>query len=364
MKNIFIAGGGTGGHIFPGLAIAEYLVNTNVDIKIHFVGTKIGLEKKILDKYPQFSLHLISGGKLNYSGQSLLKLLTVFKLFYALFQSIFLILKYRPRFAISVGGYASGPFVLMCSFLGVPTAIWEPNAHPGLANRWLSKFVKTSFYVFDQSTHFLSTKENIKSGLPIRQELSDIEFKYSVPDKFSSEDPFVIFHFGGSQGSRAIGTIFSDLVLKYKDNKNYFFIHQCGSTDFEKFKEKYSGIKNIEAKDFISNMPDYYKKAHLIICRGGANTLTELQAYGLPSIVIPLPAADNHQEHNAKELSDAEAAIMVLQKDLSLESLDISLDDFFKNPEKLKQISQNVRKLYKPGAAKIIGDFIYEKINS
>jgi UDP-N-acetylglucosamine--N-acetylmuramyl-(pentapeptide) pyrophosphoryl-undecaprenol N-acetylglucosamine transferase len=364
MKNIFISGGGSGGHIFPGLAIAEYLLSQGNDqIKVHFVGTKIGLEQKILKNYPQFQLHLISGGKLNYSGKPLLKIITIFKLVYALIQSAVLIRQYKPQFAISVGGYASGPFVLMCSLLKVPTAIWEPNAQPGLANRWLSKFVKTSFYVFDQSIQHLSTKENIKSGLPIRQELALAQIEYRVPKQFNSESPFVIFHFGGSQGSRAIGTAFSDLVLKYRNNNNYFFIHQCGSIDFESFKKKYADIKNVEVKDFILNMPDQYKRAHLIICRGGANTLTELQAYGLPSIVVPLPAADDHQGHNAKELTAVGAATALLQRDLSLETLDNRVQDFFKNPEKLRQLSQNVRRLYKSGAAKIIGDYIYEKIN-
>lgn len=355
-KTIMIAGGGTGGHIYPAIAIAKALQKQDPQIEIRFVGTAQGLETKIVpkEKYP---LHLIAGGKLNFSGQPLKKLKTLLMLPLGALQSVALILKYRPSYVLGVGGYASAPFVLTASLLGCKTALWEANAHPGMANRWLSKFVKKCFVVFEESKNFFSQNTSMALGMPVRAEME-------APPKTEArkDTAFHLLHYGGSQGSRAIGRTLCESVLKGGPwLENLQIVHQTGSLDHKDFLQRYQGLESkVEIHEFIYNMPDYYQWADLVLCRGGASTLNELAAFGLPAIIVPLPAADAHQEKNAEMLVKANAARMILQKDLTPERLIAEIELLRKDSALRETLRQNIKKFHRPQAAEAIAKAILE----
>ncbi len=353
-KVIIIAGGGTGGHIYPALAIGEAIKKKDSQYEIHYIGSKDGLESKIIGR-ESYPLHLIKGGKLNMSGRWLDKIKTVILIPIGLIQSSFLILKLRPKFVLGVGGYASGPFVLMAALLRCKTALWEPNAYPGLANRILAGFVDQCFVVFEKAKSKLKNEKIMQCGMPIRKEPAAIH-----KDQIKDPDYFRILHFGGSQGSRIIGNILNQMILKYPEVKQKFkFVHQTGAVDFADFKKKYAGLEDtVEVVDFIYDMPKYYQWADLVLCRGGASTLTEIAAYSLSSIVVPLPAADGHQEHNALELSNAGAGMMVLQKDLNPDSLFERINQIYSDKNMQESFSRNVFKFYQPHSSERLAEII------
>jgi len=357
MKKIIIAGGGTGGHLYPGLAIARAIQKLDPQVEIHFVGTAGGLETKIIPK-EKFPLHLIAGGKLNFSGNPLLKLKTLLKLPVGIFQSILLILKLRPTFVLGVGGYASGPFLLAASLLGKQTAIWEPNVYPGMANRWLARFVKRCFLVFEESRKLLPHPNAQVFGMPVRAEMETSTAEAS-PRKDSD---FHLLHFGGSQGSRAIGRAVCAAIQKGGEwTQSLKVVHQTGSLDHKDFLERYKGFEGIvDIHEFIYNMPDYYKWADLVVCRGGASTLNELAAFGLPAIIVPLPAADGHQEHNAQMLVQGQAARMIVQTELTPERLIEEIQILRKDPATRELMRQNLKKFHRPRAAEAIAKAILE----
>lgn len=354
-KTIFIAGGGTGGHIYPGLAIARALLKEKSDLEIHFVGTASGLEGKIIPK-EGFPLHFVQGGKLNMSGRLLDKMTTLIKLPIGMLQALLLILQFRPQFVIGVGGYASGPFVLIASLLGFRTAIWEPNAHPGMANRWLSHFVDCCYVVFAESKNYLKNKNIELFGMPVRAEIEN------AAQVARTDEQFHLLSFGGSQGSRAISTVLSDAILTGGEwIKNLQVVHQTGSLDYQKLKSKYGAIPNVELHEFIYEMPRYYAWADLVVARGGASTITELAAFGVVPIIIPLPAADNHQQKNAESLVQANAGIMILQKDLTAQRLIAEIQKLRQDPRKMKLMSENLKKFFQAKAAEKIAQDILHK---
>ncbi len=356
-KTIIIAGGGTGGHIYPGVAIARALQKMDRNIEILFVGTKEGLETKILPK-EGFALELIAGGKLNFSGNPLKKIQTLCKLPIGFFQSIGILLRKKPTVVLGVGGYASGPFLLAAAFMRKNTAIWEPNALPGMANRWLARFVDKCFLVFDEAKAHLHNQKTFVLGMPVRAEMEQAGANKS---ERTGQDLHLL-HYGGSQGSRVIGRTLSEALHKRGDwTKNLRVVHQTGSIDHKDFLGRYQGFDDlVEIQEFIFDMPKYYKWADLVLCRGGASTLTELAAFGLPAVIVPLPAADGHQEKNGEMLVKQNAARMILQKDLTPERLIQEIQSLRSNPAELEQMRKNIRQFHRPQAAEAIAKSLLE----
>lgn len=351
-----IAGGGTGGHIYPGIAIAKALQKLDPSVDVQFVGTAQGLETKIVPK-ENFKLHLIQGGKLNFSGNSLLKLKTLLKLPLGLFQSFALIAKHKPFFVLGVGGYASGPFLLAAALMGKRTAIWEPNAYPGMANRWLARFVNKCFLVFEESKQMLKNSNVHVFGMPVRSEM-----ERKLTSEARKDSKFHLLHYGGSQGSRIIGrTLCAALQTRGEWTRDLKVVHQTGSLDHKDFLERYKGYEElVDIHEFIYNMPDYYQWADLVLCRGGASTLNELAAFGLPAVVVPLPAADGHQEKNAEMLVKANATRMILQKDLTPEALIAEIQKLRQDPQLRETLKANIQKFHRPQAAEAIAKAILE----
>lgn len=351
-KNIIIAGGGTGGHIYPGVAIARAFQKLNSDYDVYFVGAKDGLENKIVPK-EGYKLFVLDIGKLNYKGGFLKKIITILKFPIVFLDCVKLILKLKPEAVLGVGGYASGPFVFVASLMGYQTAIWEPNAFPGLTNRLLSRFVKKAFVVFSDAKGYLKSKYVVQVGLPVREQIESLA-QLTVNQK----NDFHILVFGGSQGARAINQAFSKAVLQGGDwLSNTHILHQTGSLDYNTMKSLYQNLNLPETssfhfQEFIYDMDEQYKKADLVICRSGASTVAEIAASGRPCIFIPLPsAADDHQRKNAESLIRVNAAAMILQSDLTPETLIAKIKEVRENFELRKQFNKNLRQFYVPQSA-------------
>lgn len=349
MKNrncYIIAGGGTGGHVYPGVAVARSLQKLDPQCHIVFVGTAAGLENKIVPK-EGFVLELIKVGKLNYGGGFTAKILTLLTLPVAFYQSFALLRRLQPRVVLGVGGYASGPLVLMASLIGYVTAIWEANAHPGLTNRLLSRFVKKSYLAFAEAKNLLVTRKIDVVGLPVRAEIEN-------PLPQVPSELFRILVFGGSQGARAINRAVVAAVERGGDwTQGVKLVHQTGVHDYHELKDRYRNYTSfVEVHEFLYDMNLQYANCDLVICRGGAGTVAELSASGKVAIVIPLPsAADNHQQKNAETLVKESAGAMLLQSELTAETLIEEIQRLRKNPELRAKFSENIKKLFIPRAA-------------
>lgn len=394
-NKIFIAGGGTGGHLYPGVAFAKAVLlqakDSESNWEVAFVGVKGGLEEQIIPR-EGFRLILLPGGKLNFQGRWLAKLATIFRLGLAILQSCFLLLKEKPSCVLGVGGYASVPLVLSAACLGIPTAIWEPNAFPGMANRFLSRFVPTAFIVFDQAKQFLKSAHFFKTGMPVREE---IEKLYGTrKDLTSSHDPLKVLVYGGSQGARALNNVLLEIFesLEMQDQRDQrdqrdqefqkiHFVHQAGNQDFSTIAERYKSLTKkgwhifplftgaekalnevglraslpargieVELRPFLYDMPLRYQWAEAAVSRAGASSAAELAVAGVVPIFIPLAAADNHQLHNAKVFVDAAAGLLLEQKDLSASTLKQAILNL-KNASARADKSQRMRALFTPGGA-------------
>ncbi len=378
-RKIVIAGGGTGGHIYPALGIARSLKDIDPEIDIEFVGTSEGMETKIIPK-EGFKLHLVQGGKLNLSGRWLEKLKTLVKLPMGFIESIFYLLEKKPDYVLGVGGYASGPFVLAASLLGVKTGIWEPNAQPGLANRWLSHFVGDCFLVFEEAKEKLSAKKYYIEGMPVRKEIEQASVAISAqeskklnPDSNSASGELKVLCFGGSQGSRVINNALISVIQNLTEASTsslskFHLVHQIGSTDWNQFSKKYSELKSkdgliLEPKEFIFDMAKYYQWADLVICRGGASTLAEVAAFGIPPIVIPLPAADDHQVKNAQVLQAAGAAVLLPQNELSPDRLKSEIEKLFLDIKKRSEMKLALKNFFRANASKNIAQIMLKSIS-
>ncbi|MCJ8275729.1 MAG: UDP-N-acetylglucosamine--N-acetylmuramyl-(pentapeptide) pyrophosphoryl-undecaprenol N-acetylglucosamine transferase, partial [Bdellovibrionales bacterium] len=312
--NVVIAGGGTGGHIYPGLALAEKLKSSHPNIQVHFVGAKGGLEEKIIPRHG-YPLHLFKIDRMHHSVGLLRRLKTLFLLPFCFIHAAFLYFKLKPAWVLGVGGFASGPFVFTSAILGGRTAVLEPNAFPGLANRWLSKVVNFCFVVFSESKNYFPKKKVKAVGLPVRIQ------KNHSPSHYEKGRPLRLLVFGGSQGARAINEVVGDWVetLGFQ-GAEFEIVHQVGQRDFDNWKERYSNKHEnfLKYSEYIHDMPDKLDWADLIVCRAGIGTVAEVAMVGKPAIFIPRPtAADNHQQKNAEVLVSRGAAAMVVQKDFN-----------------------------------------------
>jgi len=365
-KIVFIAGGGTGGHIYPGIAIAEAIKRRDSDVEVRFIGTTTGLEGEILKK-EGWPLHVLPIGKLNFHGRYLEKFKTLVKLPLAIFKSIQILWRYQPIFVLGVGGYASGPFVLTAAIMGFPSGFWEPNAMPGLANRWLSRFVDIGFIVFKGAQQFLKCRKLLALGMPVRSQIESSLPSLVAPRIKGADNSFTILVFGGSQGARAINLkIFEMVKLLAPElrNKKIRILHQIGKWDWAQAQNFYSEYADIvEAHEYIFDMPKFYRMSDLAICRAGASSIAELSAFGLVPILIPLSLADSHQEANAREVVDAGAAILIPQGQLTTDSLFKEIELLRLNFELRNFMSRKLRTLHKPGSADRIAESIFEQVN-
>lgn len=362
---VLIAAGGTGGHIYPALALADALKRAAPGIQIAFVGTPTGLENKII---PQagFEIFHLPIGRLNSNVGWAERLKTLILLPYALFKSSRLLRRQKPNLVLGFGGHASGPLLLMAALLRFPNAIWEPNAMPGMANRILSRFADEVWVVFEEARKNLKGKKLNVAGMPVRREIEEMK-PLTVKD-----EGFHILVFGGSQGARGVNNAVLEMIKESASESNDLkVVHQTGVVDFERIKSGYldlvaKGSKlagQVDVREYLHDMAKQYAWADLVICRSGTGTLSELAACQKPSILIPLPtSADDHQRVNAETLVNKEAAVMILQKDLSGALLKNTVTELRMQPEKLKQMALNVTQFHQVQAAEKFAQKLVERM--
>jgi UDP-N-acetylglucosamine--N-acetylmuramyl-(pentapeptide) pyrophosphoryl-undecaprenol N-acetylglucosamine transferase len=363
---IIIAGGGTGGHLFPGIAIAREIKKRCEEASILFIVGRRKMEREIIFK-AGFEIRTIDvEGML---GKDLLQgIRAVFKVLKGSVQSLAIMREFKPHLTVGVGGYTSGPVCLMGWFLGIPTAIHEQNSIPGLTNRILAPLVKKVFISFEESKMYFKKGKPFLSGNPIRDELRNLELfpkRVSKSAAGAINQRFVILVMGGSQGAEAINkAVLSALKELKKVGFLPFVIHQTGSQELKEVINDYHALGlDGEVTDFIEDMASAYKRADLVICRAGATTIAELAALGKPSILIPYPyATHKHQDINARSLAAYGGADIVLETDLNSNTLARKIRMFMKNPDVLKQMSSLALKAGRPRAKEIIVEQLMELI--
>jgi UDP-N-acetylglucosamine--N-acetylmuramyl-(pentapeptide) pyrophosphoryl-undecaprenol N-acetylglucosamine transferase len=345
--NVIIAGGGTGGHLFPGIAIAEEILRRDRNNRVLFVGTKRGIEHRILPGLGyELSLIDVAGIK----GKGLTgTLAAVTKLPRSFLQSGRIIRSFRPDLVLGVGGYASGPAVLMAHLLGIPTAVAEQNAFPGVTNRILSRFVDRIFLTFPDTEGRFPKSKSLYTGNPIRAAfLSEL----AAPER--KKPGFTLLIFGGSQGARAINRAVPAALDQMTEIKgDLHIIHQTGTGDFEEVGRAYRAKDfDAEVHAFIMDMPRVYGQADLLVCRAGATSIAELTASGRASLLIPYPyAANDHQSRNAEVLVRAGAAVMIPESDLTADRLGSIIMDLYHHRDRIQEMEARSRALAKPEAA-------------
>ena len=351
---VIIAGGGTGGHLFPGVALAEEITTRKAGNEVLFVGTSRGLEARVIPElgYP---LELIEVRGLK--GKGLVARAKSFaRLPMALWSSFRILSGFRPDIAIGVGGYASGPLILAAWLSRVPTAVLEQNTVPGITNRILGRFVSAIFVMFEKSREFFPSKKVRVYGNPIRRQLLE-NFLAGAHDKGPE---FRILVLGGSQGAHMLNVRFLEAAQIFieKAGLPIRIVHQTGSKDEEYVRDKYASL-NAEAKvfAFIKDMSEAYRHADLVVCRAGATTLAEVMVARRPSILIPFPhATDNHQELNGQAMVEAGAAVMFPERDLSGEVLAKVIIELAQDSRRLEAMSIAAGRAGRPEAAREIID--------
>ncbi len=358
IMKVLIAAGGTGGHIYPGIAVAKEIMRRDKTSEVHFVGTARGLETKIVPEN-DFQLSLINSAGLKSVGfWGKIKGLAILPK--SFLEARRLIKDFKPDVVVGAGGYVSGPVLLMASLMRVPTLVMDSNALPGFTNRRLAPFVKKAALTFEEALPYFG-KKGIVTGNPVRQEFFEIKPK-------TRGEKINLLIFGGSQGARVINNTVID-ALPFLENvrEKLNITHQTGEFDFEKIRQLYAraGWGNAEIRPYISNMVEEFAETDLIICRAGATTCAELAAAGKSAIMIPLPtAADDHQRKNAEALQTAGAAKMILQKDLNGESLANEIIKLINSLEKLSAMETAAKKLARKDAAEVTADIIEELARS
>lgn len=335
---IVIAGGGTGGHLYPGLAIAEEFQRRNNNISITFVGTKDGIESWVLPEEGYPLLLITSSGM---KGKSLFrKAKALASIPLGLFQSLMILLRLKPDMVVGVGGYVSGPLMLSAVFLGLPTLIHEQNFYPGLTNRILSRLVGRIAISFPDSIRFFPKKKVVFTGNPIRRKFLE---GYASNDLPKRDEKFTLLIFGGSQGSHRINMTALEMLSHLDSIKEeVFIIHQTGFHDLEIVEKGYKDMGFAAfIRPFIFNMHECYSRANLVLCRAGASSIAEITALGKAAILVPYPhAANNHQVFNANYMKKAGAALAIEEGDLTPELLANRIKEIFTNPNRLHQMEE------------------------
>ncbi len=358
--NILISGGGTGGHIYPAIAIANEIKLRFPDANFLFVGAK---DKMEMEKVPQAGYEIkglwISGIQRKLT---LANLSFPFKLVSSLWNASKIIRKFKPDIAIGTGGFASGPTLIMATRKGIPTLIQEQNSYPGITNKLLSKKANKICVAYDNLERFFPLEKIIKTGNPVRQDLLSIHNKREDGLAFFKLDKTkkTVLILGGSLGARRVNQLIES-NLDFFQNQEVQVVWQCGKLYFEEYK-KHNELKNIQVHQFINRMDLAYAAADVIISRAGASSVSELCIVGKPVIFIPSPnVAEDHQTKNAKSVADQHAAILLRESEL--ETFPIVFETLLKDNGKQEHLSENIKELALPGATTDIVNEVEKLLN-
>ena len=363
--SLVIAGGGTGGHLYPGIAVARELVTRVPDAQVTFVGTAAGIEARVIPR-EGFALDLIRSAGLK--GKSLASLARgVGLLPLSALDAWRVLSRRRPSAVVGVGGYSSGPVVALAALRGIPTLLMEQNAMPGVTNRTLARLVRAAAVTYEESISFFGRKAFV-SGNPVRAEFfteteTSTTGQHADDEQTGPPGAARVLVFGGSQGAHAINVAMVEAAPRLAAAAPRLAItHQTGERDLEMVRDGYrrAGLE-ARVEPFLFTMDREMKAADLVICRAGATTLAELMACGRPSILVPLPTAtDDHQRRNAQALVAHGAAQMIDQRDLTGDRLAGVVAELAADAGRRRAMSASARRMARPDAARIIVDRLLE----
>lgn len=354
-----LSGGGTGGHIYPAIAIANELKLRFPDAEFLFVGAK---DKMEMQKVPQAGYQIkglwIAGLQRKLSLQNIM---FPIKLVDSLWKSKRIIKQFKPDVVIGTGGFASGPLLKMASVMGIPTVIQEQNSFPGITNKLLSKKANVICVAYENLERFFPKEKMVLTGNPVRQDLIDIESKRAEAIQYFNLDKNkkTLLVLGGSLGARRVNQLIEAQLEKFA-SQNIQIIWQCGKLYFEDYK-KYN-TDNVQVFAFIERMDLVYAASDIVVSRAGASSVSELCIVGKPVIFIPSPnVAEDHQTKNAKSIVDKKGALLVKESELDAE-FSLVFEALLKDQENQNQLSENIKQLAMPKATKAIADEIVKLI--
>ncbi len=340
-----LAGGGTGGHVIPALAIAHEL-KEEFNAEVVFVGTARGIENRLVPA-AGFPLRLVDIGALK-KVSLLTRIKTLFALPRAVFAASQILREFRPDVVIGVGGYASGPAMLAAAISSVPTIAFEPNSVPGFANKVVANMISTAAVHFQETCRWFG--RCVVTGVPVRRAFFD------SPPRPPDADPTLLL-FGGSQGAHALNRALVEALPELRERvAGLHVIHQTGERDYNDCQAEYlrAGI-SAEVSPFIDDMPEAFARADLLICRSGASTVAEVTAAGKPAIFVPFPhAADDHQRRNAEVLTKKQAALLIPEAELTPQRLAETVIGLLNDRRLLAAMGAAARALSHPDAAQKI----------
>jgi UDP-N-acetylglucosamine--N-acetylmuramyl-(pentapeptide) pyrophosphoryl-undecaprenol N-acetylglucosamine transferase len=339
---LLLAAGGTGGHVIPALVVAQEFCRRDASRQVLFVGTLRGIENRLVPAAGFPLEHLVIGAL---QGQSLAtRLKTLLALPHAFLQAYRILERFQPDVVLGVGGYAAGPTMLAAAFRDIPLAVLEPNAFPGLANRWVAPYVARAFLAFEQAAPFFAPGKSLVTGMPLRQEFFD------VPQR-SHRSPFTVLVFGGSQGARRLNQAVVEALPNLAQTASssglqLTFLHQTGESEYNRVREEVARHSApVEVFAYLDRMWEAFARADLVVCRAGASTVAELAAAGRAAILVPFPAAaDEHQLRNAEALERLGAARLILDRRLNGETLLTAVRELLGNPEQLRRMESAMRR--------------------
>lgn len=354
MRVIF-AGGGTGGHVYPVLAVAEELKSRFVDFEALFVGTRYGLEAKAVSK-ENYEIEFIYSRGVRGRGIAGKGLLLA-SIAVGVPQAMRIMMKFKPDLVFGSGGYASAAVVIAASILRRRIVLQEQNSIPGLTNRMLAPKAERIYLGFEKAKEYLGNHPGLKvTGNPLRREILDKDVGNPRSSFGLDEENPVLLVYGGSQGAQSLNRAAVEFFLRNRDVQG---IIQTGERNYAWVKEKICGRKRIFVSSFISNINRAYHASDAALARAGALSVSELAAVGLPAVLVPYPhAADNHQVYNARLLVEAGGAVMIRDSDLNGRTLEEALDGFMRSPGRLSEMRKALRGVARKEAASVIADDI------
>ena len=349
---IILSGGGTGGHIYPAIAIANEIKSRFTNAEFLFVGAKDRME---MEKVPQAGYDIkglwISGIQRKLT---LKNLMFPFKVISSLWRANRIIKSFKPDVAIGTGGFASGPLLYMAAINKIPSVIQEQNSYPGITNKLLAKKVNKICVAYDNLERFFPEDKIIKTGNPVRRDLLEIENKTVEAKKELNlkHEKYTLLVIGGSLGSRRINQLI-EKELDFLDTQNVQIIWQCGKLYYQQYKI-YNNTKNVQVYEFLNNMDMAYAAADIIVSRAGASSVSELCIVGKPVMFIPSPnVAEDHQTKNAMAIVDNDAALIIKEEDLDAD-FENKFSQLVASPKRQKQLGENIKKIALVNATKDI----------
>jgi UDP-N-acetylglucosamine--N-acetylmuramyl-(pentapeptide) pyrophosphoryl-undecaprenol N-acetylglucosamine transferase len=357
---IVFAGGGTGGHLFPGIAMAQEFMARNSSSRMLFISTGNELEQAVLSR-AGFALRPITAAGIK--GRGIFnQLKAALKIPWGMVQALGILKNFSPDLVLGLGSYSAGPVVMAAWLSRIPSVIHEQNILPGITNRILARFVRRIYVSFENTPYSVAPEKIYWTGNPVRQEL--LAEDASIED--SGRLRFTVLIIGGSQGAHRINMAVIEALAHFKKRQQLHFVHQTGQSDEQAVQEAYrQKAVSATVQAFFDDMARQYRRADLIVCRAGATTVAEITALGKAAIFIPFPhAADNHQLLNATDLTRAGAAEMIVEKELTGERLCKRIEHYCDHRQALKDMAARAQRFGKPQAAKDIVDDCYRLLTA